>query len=158
MTATVAWRGEGDITGCNTSPSRDLPRTRPEPSRGQPGATFPRQDRLGTPLQEGLRTLATRPETGRTARAGRLGTALDLGPTRTYVSPCGHLCSLSETRGILCLSLARAPELPSIRLPTTQNPPDSADRGTPQRACPDRKSTRLNSSHVAISYAVFCLK
>src|SRR5207253_6992972 len=24
--------------------------------------------------------------------------------------------------------------------------------------CPDRKSTRLNSSHVAISYAVFCLK
>src|SRR5437660_9699215 len=24
--------------------------------------------------------------------------------------------------------------------------------------CGDRKSTRLNSSHVAISYAVFCLK
>src|SRR5437660_5336556 len=26
------------------------------------------------------------------------------------------------------------------------------------RAAADRKSTRLNSSHVAISYAVFCLK
>src|SRR5690625_5847268 len=26
------------------------------------------------------------------------------------------------------------------------------------RTLPDRKSTRLNSSHVAISYAVFCLK
>src|SRR5690349_23920247 len=26
------------------------------------------------------------------------------------------------------------------------------------RAMPDRKSTRLNSSHVEISYAVFCLK
>src|SRR5437660_4772507 len=26
------------------------------------------------------------------------------------------------------------------------------------RGDPDRKSTRLNSSHVAISYAVFCLK
>src|SRR5207253_10247041 len=26
------------------------------------------------------------------------------------------------------------------------------------REVPDRKSTRLNSSHVAISYAVFCLK
>src|SRR5690606_41876076 len=26
------------------------------------------------------------------------------------------------------------------------------------RGCPDRKSTRLNSSHVKISYAVFCLK
>src|SRR5690554_7497337 len=25
------------------------------------------------------------------------------------------------------------------------------------RVCPDRKSTRLNSSHVRISYAVFCL-
>src|SRR5256885_17182264 len=24
--------------------------------------------------------------------------------------------------------------------------------------CPDRKSTRLNSSHLVISYAVFCLK
>src|SRR5207249_11043611 len=29
----------------------------------------------------------------------------------------------------------------------------------PASACwPDRKSTRLNSSHVSISYAVFCLK
>src|SRR5437660_2293642 len=31
-------------------------------------------------------------------------------------------------------------------------------RGHPLRAARDRKSTRLNSSHVAISYAVFCLK
>src|SRR5437870_3378610 len=30
--------------------------------------------------------------------------------------------------------------------------------GTPDQAGVDRKSTRLNSSHVAISYAVFCLK
>src|SRR5699024_12449865 len=33
--------------------------------------------------------------------------------------------------------------------------------GTPTRGClllGDRKSTRLNSSHVSISYAVFCLK
>src|ERR1022692_3729670 len=27
-----------------------------------------------------------------------------------------------------------------------------------QRALPDRKSTRLNSSHLVISYALFCLK
>src|SRR5690625_7060125 len=33
-----------------------------------------------------------------------------------------------------------------IHLPTYKN------------ICLDRKSTRLNSSHVAISYAVFCLK
>src|SRR5215208_1069019 len=30
--------------------------------------------------------------------------------------------------------------------------------GAPRRRQGDRKSTRLNSSHVAISYAVFCLK
>src|SRR5690625_6122145 len=30
--------------------------------------------------------------------------------------------------------------------------------GPESRLTPDRKSTRLNSSHVAISYAVFCLK
>src|SRR5256885_10850553 len=28
----------------------------------------------------------------------------------------------------------------------------------PRQANPDRKSTRLNSSHLVISYAVFCLK
>src|SRR5690349_23661718 len=28
----------------------------------------------------------------------------------------------------------------------------------PEKSGPDRKSTRLNSSHVEISYAVFCLK
>src|SRR3712207_7385557 len=31
-------------------------------------------------------------------------------------------------------------------------------RATGPRAVPDRKSTRLNSSHANISYAVFCLK
>src|SRR2546430_3713648 len=31
-------------------------------------------------------------------------------------------------------------------------------RGAPRHACRDRKSTRLNSSHSQISYAVFCLK
>src|SRR3712207_7227075 len=32
------------------------------------------------------------------------------------------------------------------------------DRSLPQRERSDRKSTRLNSSHANISYAVFCLK
>src|ERR1035438_441869 len=31
-------------------------------------------------------------------------------------------------------------------------------RGLPSWPCSDRKSTRLNSSHLGISYAVFCLK
>src|SRR5271166_6639441 len=38
------------------------------------------------------------------------------------------------------------------RLPTQKKSPRERRRAT------DRKSTRLNSSHVAISYAVFCLK
>src|SRR3712207_9018762 len=33
-----------------------------------------------------------------------------------------------------------------------------ADRGGDRRRGEDRKSTRLNSSHANISYAVFCLK
>src|SRR5690625_6888773 len=40
--------------------------------------------------------------------------------------------------------------------------PSATAPGPPRRRCchrsRDRKSTRLNSSHVAISYAVFCLK
>src|ERR1041385_4701982 len=35
---------------------------------------------------------------------------------------------------------------------------DPAHADDPQRCRPDRKSTRLNSSHGYISYAVFCLK
>src|SRR2546430_12489698 len=33
-----------------------------------------------------------------------------------------------------------------------------AARGRAEESCGDRKSTRLNSSHSQISYAVFCLK
>src|SRR5215475_15272076 len=37
-------------------------------------------------------------------------------------------------------------------------PPAAPGRSSTGAGCPDRKSTRLNSSHVKISYAVFCLK
>src|SRR6266850_6256033 len=37
-------------------------------------------------------------------------------------------------------------------------PPRSGTRRRAPRAWRDRKSTRLNSSHLVISYAVFCLK
>src|SRR5690349_22339836 len=42
-------------------------------------------------------------------------------------------------------------------VPTARCCPDSLERSL-LRQSPDRKSTRLNSSHVEISYAVFCLK
>src|SRR5690554_7754310 len=38
------------------------------------------------------------------------------------------------------------------------NGPFTPDLATPINELGDRKSTRLNSSHVRISYAVFCLK
>src|SRR3712207_7832768 len=45
------------------------------------------------------------------------------------------------------------------RRPAPGRPGDAADGGHGDRARPvDRKSTRLNSSHANISYAVFCLK
>src|SRR2546430_12614946 len=48
-------------------------------------------------------------------------------------------------------------------LTTGAGAPEAHFRGpyralVPPRARPDRKSTRLNSSHSQISYAVFCLK
>src|SRR2546421_4756323 len=45
--------------------------------------------------------------------------------------------------------------------PPSSPPPPLGRRGGPPRSSrprPDRKSTRLNSSHDQISYAVFCLK
>src|SRR5690606_41429230 len=39
----------------------------------------------------------------------------------------------------------------------TATPPPAAATGLTTRELLDRKSTRLNSSHVKISYAVFCL-
>src|SRR3989442_11442340 len=47
------------------------------------------------------------------------------------------------------------PASPVILIPSTMNWTAIAQSTRPMR---DRKSTRLNSSHVRISYAVFCLK
>src|SRR5947199_8314211 len=47
--------------------------------------------------------------------------------------------------------LARGVERSSV--PTSERP-----RGGRRPVAADRKSTRLNSSHLGISYAVFCLK
>src|SRR5436190_23805157 len=45
------------------------------------------------------------------------------------------------------------------RVPRTDDAPGEQVHGKDDRADrPDRKSTRLNSSHTVISYAVFCLK
>src|SRR5690242_20971282 len=42
--------------------------------------------------------------------------------------------------------------------PPERHPGQPLDPGAQGRVALDRKSTRLNSSHMSISYAVFCLK
>src|SRR5690606_41446327 len=59
------------------------------------------------------------------------------GHKRTHAASADSSFSVSTTRG--------ASSVPSNRMKVTSRPAD-------------RKSTRLNSSHVKISYAVFCLK
>src|SRR5258705_1107718 len=46
----------------------------------------------------------------------------------------------------------------SMRILATLDEPTSGDAFVERREDSDRKSTRLNSSHLGISYAVFCLK
>src|SRR5690349_24408624 len=75
------------------------------------------------------------------------------------------------TTDIYTLSLHDALPIPrrahAGRFPTENPGTPTATRGSSSPRCPsgnatacsrDRKSTRLNSSHVEISYAVFCLK
>src|SRR5256885_5061536 len=60
-----------------------------------------------------------------------------------------------------CAAVQQHHRLPGARgQAETRRGAGRADRGNPRRAPvrADRKSTRLNSSHLVISYAVFCLK
>src|SRR2546429_7297999 len=56
-------------------------------------------------------------------------------------------------------TLFRSPSRPAGGAPPPSPHPSSCSaRSTGARGSQDRKSTRLNSSHGYISYAVFCLK
>src|SRR5206468_10553243 len=46
----------------------------------------------------------------------------------------------------------------TIPIPLRRHARRGSERGAMESVEPDRKSTRLNSSHDQISYAVFCLK
>src|SRR5256885_11374723 len=56
------------------------------------------------------------------------------------------------------LDAAAAPELGSDFARLEPLPRARGDANAPRQTLLDRKSTRLNSSHLVISYAVFCLK
>src|SRR5690349_23431224 len=59
------------------------------------------------------------------------------------------------SRRIRAINASTADALPKTRIST---PLESLSTSPERSRSRDRKSTRLNSSHVEISYAVFCLK
>src|SRR3712207_8047561 len=78
--------------------------------------------------------------------------------TTLFRSPAGRRVAEARSAG----GRGRGPVLPRATRPRrVVGPRGGAGRGRrardPRRG-PDRKSTRLNSSHANISYAVFCLK
>src|SRR2546427_2042652 len=85
-------------------------------------------------------------------------------PTASAESPATRSrCATSAVVVVLPFVpvIATVRVLPPPPLPArARNPRSTSEKiGTPPaRAAADRKSTRLNSSHSQISYAVFCLK
>src|SRR6266568_6444237 len=71
-----------------------------------------------------------------------------------YYPFCFFFFNDTATTEIYTLSLHDA--LPILRWAQRMQPPPAAV--VPPPPTQDRKSTRLNSSHSSISYAVFCLK
>src|SRR3712207_7537194 len=79
-------------------------------------------------------------------------------PPRSTLFP---YTTLFRSRGHFLSSSARAGDVTPVRLPDlARRQADCAARATAfeHHRPGDRKSTRLNSSHANISYAVFCLK
>src|SRR5689334_24862549 len=75
-----------------------------------------------------------------------LGAADDLRPDPIVVDEPGSLVPLGHVLDLLAHGPRHA-----VQHPAAHPPPQRRHGG-------DRKSTRLNSSHSSISYAVFCLK
>src|SRR5699024_11854554 len=99
-------------------------------------------------------------------------------PATPACPPQLHTLSLHDALPILASTRRRRPLFPRTRCPLPARGLAAADSSAPHALWPptahpgpapgpdaplaaterDRKSTRLNSSHVSISYAVFCLK
>src|SRR5471032_1437499 len=71
------------------------------------------------------------------------------------------LIDVARVAGVAPMTVSRALHRPELVRSATQKKVLDAVRATgyvPNMLAGDRKSTRLNSSHITISYAVFCLK
>src|SRR5207253_7353515 len=77
--------------------------------------------------------------------------------TTLFRSPGYRKCRRERQTGARELTCSGPrPKMRRCRATSKDSTPPPARSGEP--SWEDRKSTRLNSSHVAISYAVFCLK
>src|SRR2546430_5399621 len=83
-------------------------------------------------------------------------------PPRSTLFPYTTLFRSQSRRGLEVRSWAMQPEpQPPVNLSRPQPPhgvPVAGEGLQRHQVARDRKSTRLNSSHSQISYAVFCLK
>src|SRR5690625_5375613 len=82
--------------------------------------------------------------------------SLKSGSPTEYLPTCRWSCRPTQIPTIR--SLCTGPIMPSPRPLSSLKELQEIQINLQRSAEPDRKSTRLNSSHVAISYAVFCLK
>src|SRR5690606_40057509 len=120
--------------------------------------------------QEALARLRATVESGRPIIGGGAGTGLSAKAAEAggidliiiYNSGRYRMAGRGSLAGLLAYGDANAivMEMANEVLPVVKDTPVLAGvNGTdPFRVMGDRKSTRLNSSHVKISYAVFCLK
>src|SRR2546426_8717227 len=101
------------------------------------------------------RTAGVRPRRGRDA-AGRHDGSLLL-PSESAEHEYRETDAADVARGVQESTPARRGVRCREVVPRYGSSRESRDRFCATRT-PDRKSTRLNSSHLVISYAVFCLK
>src|SRR2546430_13010567 len=66
------------------------------------------------------------------------------------------ICAAQRAREVAAVRATAQPD--GVARANGTVPPGQRGRQVPRAARGDRKSTRLNSSHSQISYAVFCLK
>src|SRR3989454_5558238 len=99
--------------------------------------TLDGSERSSAPRPTRKERVFDRPDPACPAASGRLGAAGD----PVLAATCGARSRLESER--------------PARLPAWSDPPQEVAQAVRTQ---DRKSTRLNSSHLVISYAVFCLK